>query len=214
MRNILTLVLLLGAFVLHAAPRGNLEQEVMEMRHALGTMRYELDNRDAESAILQERLVNQELTIDQIREDMALVKKEATVKQTQSIDKLDTNLGSLVTDIKQMRTHANDLSESLAKAQTRIGQLEKTIEAQNRNISSLQTAINSIMEAFDMKAAGSGTAVSTSTASTDTDSYRVKAGDSLEKIARKHNVSTKKLKELNGLSNDVIRVGQKIRITD
>lgn len=208
MRLALTLMLILGAAVSYAAPRGNLEQEVMEIRHALGTMRYEIDNRDAESAILQERLVTQEQTIEQMREDMALVKKEATVKQSQSLDKLDTNLGSLIVDIKQMRNHANDMSDSLAKAQTRIGQLEKTIESQNRNIANLQSAINNIMEAFNLKPANTAVASSTN----DGDGYRVKAGDSLEKIARKHNMTIRKLKDLNGLSNDTIRVGQKLRV--
>lgn len=209
MRLALTTVLIFSAAVSFAAPRGNLEQEVMEMRHALGSIRYELDNRDAENAVLQERLLNQEQTIEQIREDMAVVKKEATVKQSQSLDKLDTNLGNLITDIKQVRNHANEMSESLAKAQTRIGQLEKTIETQNRNISTMQSAIKDIMEAFDMKSGAPAVA------STDSgDAYRVKAGDSLEKIARKYNMSTKRLKELNGLSNDVIRVGQKLKIAD
>jgi LysM repeat protein len=211
MRLILTLALILGAAVSNAAPRGNLEQEMMELRHSLGTIRYELDNRDAESAVLQERLLNQEQTIEQMREDMAVVKKEATVKQSQSLDKLDSNLGTLVTDIKQMRNHSNEMSEALAKAQTRIGQLEKTIETQNRNISNLQSAIKDIMDAFDMKASTGSTTASTGDSA---DGYRVKAGDSLEKIARKNNISLKRLKEINGLSNDVIRVGQKLRLND
>lgn len=211
MRFVFTLILILGAAVSYAAPRGNLEQEVMEIRHALGTMRYEIDNRDAESAILQERLVTQEQTIEQIREDMALVKKEATVKQSQSLDKLDTNLGSLIVDIKQMRNHANDMSEALAKAQTRIGQLEKTIDSQNRNIANLQSAINNIMEAFDLKPVNS---VAVANPGSDGDGYRVRAGDSLEKIARRHNMTIRKLKEINGLANDTIRVGQKLRVVE
>jgi LysM repeat protein len=42
--------------------------------------------------------------------------------------------------------------------------------------------------------------------------YEVKPGDILEKIARKNNTSVKKIKELNGLTNDRIFVGQRIKL--
>lgn len=207
MRNFILTFLFMGAACLNAAPRGTLEQQVMELQHALGTMRYAIDNRDAESSVLQERLLTQEQVIEQIREDMAIVKREATEKQSQSLDKLDCNLGNLIADLKQVKNHANDMSESLAKAQTRIGQLEGTIQAQNRNIANLQSAINSILEAFDMKPVAA-----TEKAVDDSRVYVVKSGDSLEKIARKHNIAISKLKEINGLSKDVIRVGQKLKL--
>ncbi|WP_430783014.1 LysM peptidoglycan-binding domain-containing protein [Xanthomonas oryzae pv. oryzae] len=45
------------------------------------------------------------------------------------------------------------------------------------------------------------------------DTYIVKSGDSLSKIARLHGTEARTIAELNGINNpDVIRVGQKIRI--
>ena len=44
----------------------------------------------------------------------------------------------------------------------------------------------------------------------NTESYFVKPGDSLWKIAVKHNLTVDKLKELNGLTSDMIRVDQKL----
>jgi len=41
--------------------------------------------------------------------------------------------------------------------------------------------------------------------------YKVKAGDTLSAIARKHKTTVKKLKELNHLKSDVIRIGQTIK---
>lgn len=42
--------------------------------------------------------------------------------------------------------------------------------------------------------------------------YRVKAGDTLEKIARRHRVSIRELRSWNGLRSDLIRVGQELTI--
>ena len=42
--------------------------------------------------------------------------------------------------------------------------------------------------------------------------YKVKPGDSLEKIARTHKISVEKIKKLNGLDQDLIVVGQELKI--
>jgi hypothetical protein len=59
-------------------------------------------------------------------------------------------------------------------------------------------------------AAGAGAA--TDAASGDGSVYRVKGGDNLGKIAKKHGVSVKALRAANGLTSDNIRVGQKLKI--
>ncbi|MEC8306472.1 MAG: LysM domain-containing protein [Chlamydiota bacterium] len=45
-----------------------------------------------------------------------------------------------------------------------------------------------------------------------TEWYIVKSGDSLEKIAQKHDLSVEQLKKMNNLQEDLIVVGQEIRI--
>ncbi len=42
--------------------------------------------------------------------------------------------------------------------------------------------------------------------------YRVRRGDTLEKIGRRFGVSWKRIKRVNGLKSDVIRVGQRLKI--
>jgi membrane-bound lytic murein transglycosylase D len=43
-------------------------------------------------------------------------------------------------------------------------------------------------------------------------SYRVRSGDSLGRIARRHGLSVSKLKAMNGLRSDFIRIGQVLRV--
>ena len=45
-----------------------------------------------------------------------------------------------------------------------------------------------------------------------TQEYVVKSGDVLGTIARKNGISVRQLKDLNGLSTDVVRIGQKLRV--
>lgn len=46
----------------------------------------------------------------------------------------------------------------------------------------------------------------------DSNLYRVKSGDTLYEIAQTHRTSVKKLKQLNGLSRNTLRVGQTLRL--
>ena len=46
------------------------------------------------------------------------------------------------------------------------------------------------------------------------DTYIVKNGDTLYSIARENNISVDKLKEINNLTSDIIRVGQELKFVD
>lgn len=61
-------------------------------------------------------------------------------------------------------------------------------------------------------AAVAGAGAATEAASGDGSVYRVKGGDNLGKIAKKHGVSVKALRAANNLTSDNIRVGQKLKI--
>jgi len=59
--------------------------------------------------------------------------------------------------------------------------------------------------------AASTTKVSTKAVATNT--YKVKKGDTLSKIAKAHNISVSKLKSLNALKSNIIRVNQTLKVT-
>ena len=69
-------------------------------------------------------------------------------------------------------------------------------------------------EAKAAKAAGAATdaAAPAEAASGDGTVYHVKGGDSLGKIAKRHGTTVKAIRQLNGLTSDNIRVGQKLKL--
>jgi len=81
--------------------------------------------------------------------------------------------------------------------------INKKINDLEAQLSNLQGAMDSILIALQIEEPKT---------KNDAKIYVVKAGDSLEKIARKNKLSLKKLKEVNALENDRIYTGQKLKL--
>lgn len=181
---------------------------IREMRDSLDALRHEVNNHETEIRMAEERSNNQEATISSMRQqllDSTQSNKELLKGNTTSIDgkiaNIETINKGLIGDLGQLKTHANDTSTVLAEYKKRIAELEKTVSQLSQNIEHLQNALRSLTEAV----AGPSTVDSGKT-------YRVKSGDSLEKIARAHNTTIKAIKELNKLSHDRIVIGQTLQI--
>jgi LysM repeat protein len=181
---------------------------VREMRDSLDALRHEVNNHETEIRMAEERSNNQEATISSMRQqllDSTQSNKELLKGNTTSIDgkiaNIETINKGLIGDLGQLKTHANDTSTVLAEYKKKIAELEKTVSQLSQNIEHLQTALRSLTEAV----AGPSTVDSGKI-------YRVKSGDSLEKIARAHNTTIKAIKELNKLSHDRIVIGQTLQI--
>ena len=118
-------------------------------------------------------------------------------------------LNALVRSKKSLYKHVGNRSSSELLGLSRpsqnltaeIKQLSKEVEtaltAQNRNLANLQTAVSTLLDTLQGKSDSS---------------YKVKNGDSLEKIAKAYQTSVQTLKDLNGISSDKIRVGQTLKI--
>lgn len=191
-----------------------------EMRDSLDDLRHEVNNHESEIRMYDEKLKSFEDIIDGLRDQFS----ESTQAQKEQLKGNTTNLEGkmtaietmskgLISDLRQFKTHANDTSAALAQYKLKISELEKIIEQQNQNIDHLQTAMRSLMEALQTKEAGSSKgAAANATAEAPSGTYRVKSGDSLEKIARHNQTTVQVLKDLNGLSHDRIVVGQLLKM--
>lgn len=222
-----------ASFSLTAAPRGQYYQDenaiaIKEMRDSIEDIRHEVNNHEAEIRVFDEKLTNFDAIIESVRDQLSDSSKShkeqlkgSSANLESKIAALETTSKGLVTDLRQFRTHSNETTAALTQYKQKIGELEKIIDQQNQNIEHLQAAMRSLMEALQGKPQASAKAVSDSSSSSGSvgslssdRSYKVKSGDSLEKIARSHQTTIQAIKDVNGLTTDRIVVGKTLIIPD
>lgn len=194
---------------------------IKEMRDSLDDVRHEVNNHESEIRIYDEKLKNLESIIDGVRDQLTessqahkeQLKGNSNLLETKIVS-IETTIKGLIADLRQFKTHANDASVALTQYKQKISELEQVVEQQNQNIDHLQAAIRSLMEAMVAKESAPS---KSSVAATDPIApgiYRVKAGDSLEKIARHNQTTVSAIKDLNSLSHDRIVVGQVLKMPE
>lgn len=188
-----------------------------EILDGLEELRHEVRNHETEIRTFDEKFKNQEDILDSLRQqtaDALKTVKEALKNQTSAIEARlnghDTASKGLSSDL---RNQAQDTANILADYKTRILDLEKSIEVQNRNIDNLQHAIRALADALQTKDSEPHIAAA-SPSSNGTRVYRVKSGDSLGSIAKQNGTTVKRIKELNNLNSDQILINQKLQLPD
>ena len=174
-----------------------------EMRMELSDVKHTLSNTQVEMQILEEKVRAQEASLQKSKaqtsaaslpdQKLALIEKKIT-----QIEKMQDKLSS---ELKQLNTHAGQTTSSLTQYQVRISELESELSAQTKmlqELSELEGTLRSISHAIKGQ--------------TSSPTYKVKPGDSLEKISRLYNTSVESLKKANNLSSTKIVVGQEIKV--
>jgi LysM repeat protein len=171
----------------------------------------QVQNHEAELRTFEDRFQNQEEIVDSLRKQTQEAIRNIHEAQNNQRKLWEAKWANQENATKEMalglKSYASDSAAILEEYRKRILELEKIIEIQNRNIENLQVSLRSFLAAFHSKEAEPVSASSPQL-------YSVKAGDSLEKIARAHKTSIKKLKELNQLTGDHIIIGQKLRLSE
>ena len=169
--------------------------EVEEIKHDLNT--YEIEHH-----VLDGKLIDQEQTIAALKHQVSELKSGKLDSFVDEVQKLEKKLqqvskkqDKIVSDIRQLSSHANDTTTALAQYKEKISQFEKAIQGQNLQLQE----VNKIREGIQMLS-------EVGLAKT----YRVKSGDTLEKIARDHGTSAEKIKSVNGMTTDLIVVDQEL----
>ena len=171
--------------------------EVDEIKHDLNT--YEIEHH-----VLEGKLIDQEQTISNLKQQVAELKQgklETFASELQNIDKKIVQIGKkqekILSDIRQLSSHANDTTTALSQYKEKISQFEKAIALQKDHLQDIVKLKEGIAKL---------------THNESVRSYVVQSGDSLEKIAREQGTSVDTIKQLNQLSSDLIVVGQEIRL--
>lgn len=178
-----------------------------------------LDNLQSDVGDLRERLrhfkVERELLEDRIQaqaQELSDLKKELSRFQTaqnqltgSKSDQLQTRIGmlekgqgALVDDLKGLQKHLTETSQVINRLSDHVEQNQSALKAQ---VTDLKKAVESLVGLLQKNSSSATHAGS---------SYKVKAGDTLEKIAKATGVSLSHLKKLNNLSTDRISIGQEL----
>lgn len=208
---------------LPAAPRGQYYQDpnavaLREMRDSIEDVRHGVNNHEMEIRVIDEKMKSFDLIIDSVRDqlsDSTRVHKEQLKGSAAGLESRinfleDTSKG-LLADLRLFKVHSNETTAALTQYKQKIGDLEKIIDQQNHNIEHLQAAMRSLMEALQGKPVSevvTSSPIASATRNPSDRSYKIKAGDSLEKIARAHQTTIQAIKEANGLTTDRIVVGR------
>jgi len=192
-----------------------------EMRDSVENMRHQMNNQESEIRTFDEKLTNLDSIIESVRDQLSdanksqkeLLKGSSTNLETK-ITALESIVKGLVNDVRQFKTYANETTTALAQYKLTLVEINKAVEQQNQNIDHLQAAMRSLVDVMQVKD-GSSAKASSDTALADSlsgNTYTIKPGDSLDKIARANQTSVQAIKDLNGMTNDRIVVGKVLKI--
>ncbi|MBP7073872.1 MAG: LysM peptidoglycan-binding domain-containing protein [Rhabdochlamydiaceae bacterium] len=147
-------------------------------------LKHALHGTEVEVKLLEERMEGAEGSIDSARESTDLNRK---------IVVLEKNLDKLASELRALTHFSTQTTAALSSYRQQIGAIDSKLD----EIAKLRSTL---------------TELSRSASPIETASYQVKSGDSLEKIARKYQISVDALKRENNLSSDKIVVGQQLAI--
>lgn len=203
------LLLLASCTPLKSSPndeRHQVELTLHEVQTNLDDVRHDINCFQTELQILDGRIKYYENTLAALKQH-DLEKQQTRIEQLsvqiQALEKkwlsLEKNQGRDSEELGSLSSHANETTAALSQFKDRIGELEQEIHSQNRKFDELAKLKGHI----EMLAKG---------IQGDFKLYRVKPGDSLDKIARAHKTSVDKIKKCNNLDQDLIVVGQELKI--
>ena len=169
-----------------AALQNNRQQDIAleELRVEVADLKHSLHASEVEMHLLDEKLEGSNQSKDLSETLSSLQRKLALIERNQE---------KLAADIRSLTAHANQTTTSLTQYRDQIRELDRRFE----DLKGLKNTLSSLSKSME---------------ETKTTTYKVKAGDSLEKIARRHNISVETLKQINHLQSDRIIVGQELAL--
>jgi len=172
-----------------------------EMRIELADVKHALNGSKVDLQLLEEKIASSSKPSGKNSGDLS----SQLAALDRKVIELQKNQERIVSDLKQLATHANQTTSTIAKQQEKWRELQQEIsshEAKLAEIVKLKGTLSSVSQMLKGKSSADGR------------TYKIKSGDSLEKIAKQQGTNVEAIKQLNDLSSDRIVVGQEIQLPD
>jgi LysM repeat protein len=212
MRRFIFLFSLLScALPLYARPQSGFytNPEFDELRIELDDLKHALKSVQVDLGLLDERLKKQDSPLNQVKGQVQVKEANSQALLTTQVTALEKKVSSLEKTLEKAATDLRALSTASTQILNKIQEVEQNLLSHEKRLDEvvkLKSTLTSISKAIHQ-------APSKETPSA-TKTYRVKAGDSLEKIARVHHISVETIRKFNNLTSDKIVVGQELRFPD
>lgn len=189
--------------------RHQAELTLHEVQTNVDDFNHDLNCYKTEFQILESKLENQATAFEKLKEKTQReyqAKIENLLVRLKEVEnrnaKSEGQLKETLLAMKDLTRHADETTLALNQYRSRINDMEKTLIAQNIQLEEIKKMKGTLEEMAALLKSEDGT----------TALHRVRSGESLEKIAKKYNVSINSLKKINRLDEDLIMIGQELKI--
>jgi LysM repeat protein len=211
------LFLLLGAFFSSCTPikssskdeKVQIEISLHEVQINLDDLRHDLSCFKTDMQILDSKINSQENQMESIKQkqiSQSLAKIDGLLEKIKKLENkmlgFEKNQNKSVAKVENLSLHSKEVISTLTQYKEKISEIEGVASSQAKRldeVQNLKTILDKVAVSLKLNADGFC-------------SYKVKGGDSLEKIAKTNKITVEKLKKINGLDQDLIVIGQDLKI--
>jgi LysM repeat protein len=204
-------LIVLSALPLYARPQSGFytTPELDEFRIELDDLKHALKTVQVDLGLLDERLKKQDHSLTQVKDQSQGKDASSLSLLTVQVNALEKKVSGLEKSLEKAANDLRTLNATSTQVLNKIQEVEQNLLSHEKRLDEvvkLKGTLTTISKAIHQR--------SSCEAPSSTKSYRVKAGDSLEKIARMNHISVEIIRKLNNLSSDKIVAGQELRLPD
>lgn len=208
MRTILLIIAVLYcAPSVHARPQSGTytSSDMEELRIEIDDLKHALNTTQVELGLLDERLKKQSVSLSSVKGQGSQTNSMSSISA--QVAGLEKKVGHLEKTLEKAASDLRALNSSVGQTLSKIQSLETDLSCHDKRleeVSKLKSTLTSISKAI---------AAPSQTLPSKVKTYSVKAGDTLEKIAKSQGVSVDAIRKINNnLQKDRIIVGQELRL--